>query len=76
MYTPFGRYALTRYTRKRGFDSKALCSDNRELAFGAVSEFTVGEPSPLFARLDLEKVMAEIEAEKEKAAKPKTPKMW
>lgn len=49
--------------------AKQLCSDNRELAFGAVSEFTVGEPSPLFARLDLEKVMAEIEAEKEKAAK-------
>lgn len=49
--------------------AKQLCSDNRELAFGAVSKFTVGEPSPLFARLDLEKVMAEIEAEKEKAAK-------
>ncbi|HAY96956.1 MAG TPA: methionine--tRNA ligase [Ruminococcaceae bacterium] len=49
--------------------AKQLCSDNSELAFGAVSEFTVGEPSPLFARLDLEKVMAEIEAEKEKAAK-------
>lgn len=49
--------------------AKQLCSDNRELAFGAVSEFTVGEPSPLFARLDLEKVMAEIEAEKEKTAK-------
>ena len=49
--------------------AKQLCSDNSELAFGAVSEFTVGEPSPLFARLDLEKVMAEIEAEKEKTAK-------
>ena len=49
--------------------AKQLCSDNSELAFGTVSEFTVGEPSPLFARLDLEKVMAEIEAEKEKAAK-------
>ena len=49
--------------------AKQLCSDNSELAFGAVSEFTVGDPSPLFARLDLEKVMAEIEAEKEKAAK-------
>ncbi len=49
--------------------AKQLCSDNSGLAFGAVSEFTVGEPSPLFARLDLEKVMAEIEAEKEKAAK-------
>mgnify|MGYP004494656771 FL=1 len=52
--------------------AKQLCSDNSELAFGAVSEFTVGEPSPLFARLDLEKVMAEIEAEKEKAAKTET----
>ena len=48
---------------------KQLCCDNRELKFGAVSEFAVGEPSPLFARLDLEKVMAEIEAEKENAAK-------
>ena len=54
--------------------AKQLCSDNRELAFGAVSEFTVGEPSPLFARLDLEKVMAEIEAEKEKAAKTENAK--
>ena len=36
--------------------------------FGAVDAFTVGDPTPLFARLDAEKVMAEIAAQEEKAA--------
>ena len=38
------------------------------LTFGEVKKYTVGAASPLFARIDAEKVLAEIEAE-QKAAK-------
>lgn len=41
------------------------CS-NDKLKFGAVDGYTVGEGQPLFARLDTEKVLAEIAAEQEK----------
>ena len=43
-------------------------SENRELAFGKVSEFTVGEATPLFARIDMPKVLEEIAAEQAKKA--------
>ncbi len=39
------------------------------LTFGATETFTVGTPSPLFARIDLEKALAEIAAEQEAKAK-------
>ncbi len=42
------------------------CSDNT-LCFGQVCDYSVGEASPLFARLDAEKVLAEITAEAEAA---------
>ena len=42
-----------------------LCCDNTTLEFGAVTEYSVGEATPLFARLDAEKVLAEIAAEQE-----------
>lgn len=38
-------------------------------AFGAVDSYTVGVPTPLFARIDGEKLLAEIAAEIEAAAK-------
>lgn len=44
--------------------SKQIGTDNRELSFGDVKEYSVGEAKPLFARLDAEKIAAEIEAEK------------
>ena len=43
-------------------------SDNNELNFGKVSEFTVGEATPLFARIDMPKVLEEIAAEQAKKA--------
>ena len=46
-----------------------------DLTFGAVSSYTVGEGTPLFARLDTAKVLAELEAEmnaKASAAKAET----
>ncbi|MGI6280282.1 MAG: methionine--tRNA ligase [Acutalibacteraceae bacterium] len=46
---------------------KQLNCDNSTLAFGAVEEYHVGEATPLFARLDTEKVLAEIAAETEAA---------
>ncbi len=49
-----------------------LCVDNDTLAFGKVEEYSVGEATPLFARLDAEKVMAEIAAEQEAAQKVAT----
>ncbi len=39
------------------------------LTFGATETFAVGTPSPLFARIDLEKTLAEIAAEQEAKAK-------
>lgn len=46
-----------------------LCCENKTLTFGAVAEYSVGTPTPLFARLDTEKVLAEIAAEQEEKAK-------
>ncbi len=42
-----------------------LGTDNAELTFGAVKEYSVGEATPLFARLDTAKVLEEIAAEQE-----------
>ena len=46
-----------------------LCSDDTTLKFGAVKEYSVGEATPLFARLDMAKVLEEIAAEQEAAKK-------
>lgn len=46
---------------------KQLGTENSTLEFGAVKEYSVGSAEPLFARLDAEKLLAEIEAEQEKA---------
>ena len=40
-----------------------ICCDNTTLEFGAVKEYSVGEASPLFARIDAEKVLKEIAEE-------------
>ncbi len=40
-----------------------LCESSKELSFGVVDEYSVGEAKPLFARIDAEKVLAEIEEE-------------
>ena len=40
------------------------------LVFGEAEDFTVGAPEPLFARIDAEKILAELAAEKAAAAKP------
>ena len=45
-----------------------LCCNNNDLCFGAVKEYSVGAATPLFARIDSEKVLAEIAEEQEKAA--------
>ncbi len=46
-----------------------LGTDCTALTFGEIKEFSVGEATPLFARLDAEKVLAEIAAEAETAKK-------
>ena len=48
---------------------KQLCTENTELSFGAVKEYSVATATPLFARLDAEKVLAELNAEQEKSKK-------
>ena len=56
--------------------AEQLGTDCAEETFGAVREFNVGEAKPLFARVDVPKVLEELEAEhkaeleKEKNAKP------
>ena len=42
---------------------------NTDLQFGTVKEYSVGTATPLFARIDAEKVLAEIAAEQEVAKK-------
>ena len=42
-------------------------------AFGKATAYGVGTPSPLFARIDAEKMLAEIAAEMEAAAEEETP---
>lgn len=49
--------------------AEQIGSDNSTLELGAVKCYTVGTPSPLFSRLDAEKVLAEIAAEKSAAEK-------
>ncbi len=46
-----------------------LNENNTELSFGAAREYSVGTATPLFARIDTEKVLAEIAAEQEAAKK-------
>lgn len=46
-----------------------LCCDNTSIEQNAVSEYSVGTPSPLFSRLDTEKVLAELAAEMEEKMK-------
>ena len=50
-----------------------LNCNNTELKFGAVGEYSVGEATPLFARLDMAKVLEEIAAEKDAEKKAETP---
>ncbi|MBR7133008.1 MAG: methionine--tRNA ligase [Clostridia bacterium] len=47
------------------------CEEN-SLSFGAVTEYSVGEAAPLFARIDTAKVLEEIAAEQEAAKKAET----
>ena len=49
-----------------------LYCDCKEAVFGTVEAFSVGEASPLFARLDAEKVLAALAAELEAAKKQQT----
>lgn len=46
-----------------------LCCDVETLTFGTETSYTVGAPVPLFARLDAEKVLAEIADEQKKSEK-------
>lgn len=46
-----------------------LQNDNKSFELFSVTEYSVGTPEPLFARLDTEKVLAQIAAENEEKAK-------
>ena len=49
--------------------AKQLNNDCNELEFGKVTEYSVGEATPLFARIDAEKVLKEIAEEQEAKSK-------
>jgi len=51
-----------------------LKADNKELCFSAVKEFSVGEAVALFARLDANKVLEELEAEQKAKAESEAKK--
>ncbi len=46
-----------------------LCNEDDTLSFGSVSEFSVGEAKPIFARIDMQKALEEIAAEQAAAEK-------
>lgn len=48
---------------------KQICCDNTDMSVGAVDSFAVGNPSPLFSRLDTEKVLEELAKEMEQKMK-------
>lgn len=48
---------------------KQICCDNTEMKTRAVNSFAVGTPSPLFSRLDTEKVLEELAKEMEEKMK-------
>ena len=48
-----------------------ICNNNTALEFGVTESFTVGAATPLFARIDMEKALAEIAEEQAKAAAEK-----
>ena len=48
---------------------KQICCENSEIKTKAVEGFTVGTPSPIFSRLDTEKVLAELAKEMEEKMK-------
>ncbi len=48
---------------------KQICCDNIEMKTKAVDSFAVGTPSPLFSRLDTEKVLCELAKEMEEKMK-------
>ena len=48
-----------------------ICNSDTALEFGLTDSFTVGAASPLFARIDMEKTLAEIAEEQAKAAAEK-----
>ncbi len=50
----------------KGIRAQIGC-DNKDLAFGTIDSFKVGEATPLFARIDTEKVLKELAAEMEAA---------
>ena len=47
-----------------------LNTDNTELQFGAVTNYSVGTPSPLFARIDVEAMLKEIAEETQPKEEP------
>ena len=48
-----------------------ICNNNTALEFGVTESFTVGAATPLFARIDMEKALAEIAEEQAKKAAEK-----
>ena len=48
-----------------------ICNNDTTLEFGTTDSFTVGAATPLFARIDMEKALAEIAEEQAKAAAEK-----
>ncbi len=51
--------------------AEQLCEECGTLSFGEIKQYAVGEAKPLFARIDMEKTLAEIAAEQEAAKKAK-----
>ncbi len=60
MLTPITPKASASVREQLGLDGAV---SDKDLVFGLTEAFAVGEPSPLFARIDAEKVMAELAAE-------------
>lgn len=60
---PFLPETAENILKQLGLDSDLATMEAAGKGIGAIGSYTVGEPTPLFARIDAEKVLAEIEAE-------------
>lgn len=60
---PFLPETAENILKQMGLDSQLAAMDTAGKGIGVINSYQVGEPTPLFARIDAEKVLAEIEAE-------------
>lgn len=68
LLTPFIPATAENMLTQLGVDGSLTAMDTATGEYGAAEQYKVGEATPLFARIDAAKVLAELEAERQAAA--------